>query len=63
MGNELISQEELDIFASLYNDLEAKVNSDNFDNLSLQELEDLYDEAKGIQKQYRNLELTVKKRW
>ena len=61
MGNELISQEELDIFASLYNDLEAKVNSDNFDNLSLQELEDLYDEAKGIQKQYRNLELTVKK--
>ena len=57
----LVSQEELDIFASLYNGLEAKVNSDNFDNLTLAELEELYDEAKGIQKQYRNLELTVKK--
>lgn len=57
----IVSQQDLDTFALIYNQLEAKVNCDNFDQLSLAELKLLHAECVSVQKQYRNLELTVKR--
>lgn len=49
------------IFSKRFFDFKEKINSDNFDNLTLEELKHLKTECDEIIQQYKNLELVVKK--
>ena len=49
------------IFSKRFFDFKEKINSDNFDNLTLEELKLLKTECDEIIQQYKNLELVVKK--
>lgn len=50
-----------DIFAHEFIVLKNIVEGENFNNMSIKELETLYKRAESVQSEYRNLELTVKK--